>query len=186
MFNNEGLVVLTGKEEFASTDNEILAIINEEGNGESFELNGLQCVIKRVHSGIWCGYVGVDRNHPWYGMNYQDVVTIKDLESVMLSRNPSNVSILSLLIDMMDNNLENDQCSISTAIDVHGGITFSGKFDDDDLWYFGFDCGHCNDFVPAFSYMTEGAIYRDKEFVKNECHRLVDQLLTVPYDAGKS
>ncbi len=181
MSNTEGLVVLTGKEEFAKIENQIDEIIKKEGNGETFIINNMKCIIRRVYSGIWCGYVGVDKNHPWYGMDFQSVVHVSGLAEMMSSRNPNNVSILSLLIDIMDENVENDKCSISTAIDVHGGITFSGKIGDDGLWYFGFDCGHCDDFRPAYSSMTEGLEYRDKNFVTTECHRLVDQLLTIPF-----
>jgi hypothetical protein len=189
----EGLVVLTGKEGFfdnsvLSKKDEIDRIIEQEGNGETFILNNVKCRIRRVNSGVWCGYVGVDNSHPWYGLEYSTLVTIDDISDSINTRNPNNVNILSVMMDMMEDNLDNNKCSISTAIDVHGGITFTGKFydDDDGLWYFGFDCGHCDDYAPAYSFMSEGLEleYRTKEFVVNECHRLVDQLLIVPFTKG--
>lgn len=190
MSNIEGLVVLTGEEGFHQTsqlskDDDIKRLIIEEGDKDSFVINNLQCNIKRNHGGVWCGYVGVNHDHPWYGKGYQELVTITDISDSINNRNPNNVNILSVLIDMMEDNLDEDICSISTAIDVHGGITYSDK-GEDGLWYFGFDCGHSENYMPNYpaQFRMEDSIYRTKEFVINECHRLVDQLLTVPYDSG--
>lgn len=60
---------------------------------------------------------------------------------------------------------------------VHGGLTFSEKGgwlgQPDDLWFFGFDCGHFGDFVPALQlYGT----YRDEAYVAEQCELLVEQL----------
>ncbi len=37
------------------------------------EVHGLQCVIKKTPMGHLCGYVGVDKDHPYYQMHYDDV-----------------------------------------------------------------------------------------------------------------
>lgn len=194
MSDVEGLVVLTGEEPFDNAvhltrDDEIKALIVKEGNGEEFVINNLHCKIKRNGSGAWCGYVGVDENHPWYGKGYSENIVLKDASDSINNRNPNNVNILSVLIDLMENRIDDGTCCISTAIDVHGGITFSDKFDDGtNLWYFGFDCNHCDDYAPAYSARfsdAKGLVYRTKDFVINECYRLVDQLLIVPYDSGE-
>lgn len=79
-------------------------------------------------------------------------------------------------------------------IEVHGGITFSGRTEDkeSDLYWFGFDCAHYNDYIPYSEEVrqlfgngldgllnrrpTEEQPYRNFEFVKNECEKLADQL----------
>lgn len=87
-----------------------------------------------------------------------------------------------------------------TGIEVHGGVTFSGnlngtEFENDGLWYFGFDCIHISDrydFVQARKYFPERfrmyemmmrVPYIDSEstikyadFVESECKKFVDQL----------
>jgi hypothetical protein len=71
-------------------------------------------------------------------------------------------------------------------IDCHGGLTFSGEWDElqDDLWYIGFDCAHAFDFIPGLMTMHEStylpmmeeATYRDFDYVTKECEKIVDQL----------
>ena len=48
----------------------------------------------------------------------------------------------------------------------------------DDLWFFGFDCAHCDDFIPKMGGMNlmSGSVYRDMEYVKEEVKSLADQL----------
>jgi hypothetical protein len=89
------------------------------------EATGLPCLAVRNHHGVWCGYVGVAPGHPWHGMGYSDV---------------------------------------DDDISVHGGLTFAnacspGKEEHgichkpdpgepEHVWWFGFDCGHCDDLIP--------------------------------------
>lgn len=78
-------------------------------------------------------------------------------------------------------------------IDVHGGITFSGRHDklpenpfDLNIWYYGFDCAHCDDYVPAPGFITnsklgvgvfdKGHKWTEEEVVK-ETEHLVDGIL---------
>lgn len=71
--------------------------------------------------GTLCGYVAVPPSHPWHGVPY-------------------------------------DNIDVST----HGGLTYSDSCDDDgpichvpspgesdEVWWVGFDCGHCYDVMPA-------------------------------------
>ena len=39
---------------------------------KQFDHNGLLCVCTLSSQGIRCGYVGVDKSHPWWGMNCED------------------------------------------------------------------------------------------------------------------
>lgn len=88
----------------------------------------LDCLIVRNPRGALCGYVGVPPGSPWHGLHYDD------------PQLPST--------------------------NVHGGLTFSRscrESDDpsegichvpepgrpDDVWWFGFDCAHAGDLMPA-------------------------------------
>lgn len=99
-------------------------------------------------------------------------------------------------------------------IDVHGGLTYADfgelktqlinqylehDFEDEDLWWFGFDCSHAFDYRPEMSRkleemhikmglprmpILEGEVYRNKDFVIGQVNDLVLQLsnLQVKYD----
>lgn len=62
---------------------------------------------------------------------------------------------------------------------VHGGITWtrdqlpSSKVCDGK--WFGFDCGHCDDYMPKLA-IAEGTTYRTIDYAKTECEKLADQL----------
>lgn len=53
---------------------------------------------------------------------------------------------------------------IFDEVSVHGGLSFSGtrKFiTSDNLWFFGFDCGHCGDAVDKMT--EEGKAHLNRE-----------------------
>ena len=70
-------------------------------------------------------------------------------------------------------------------IDCHGGLTYAGELEYDDDFYIGFDTAHFGDYMP-FMHMSlgkEGIIsenpeerYKDIDYVRKECKRIVDQL----------
>jgi hypothetical protein len=120
-------------------------------------VTGLPCLIKRNPlGGNLCGYVGVPRGHPLYGVNYDD----------------------------------------ADHLSVHGGLTYSSKCSEgpedraichkvepgesDDVWWFGFDCGHCDDYFPSPKFrmpgLEDGAVYRDLAYVTVEIEGLAAQL----------
>lgn len=79
--------------------------------------------------------------------------------------------------------------------DVHGGITYSGPFDEhtyasatDGQWWVGFDAGHYTDLSPGLTALVRHAgglpeggvihpfgIYRDLAYVRSETERLARQ-----------
>jgi hypothetical protein len=86
---------------------------------------GLDCMVRRGPMGGWCGYVGVPPDHLFHGAGYSDV-----------------------------------------DVEVHGGLTFGDSCDEEgdpaeaichtpfpgrpaDVWWLGFDCGHCFDLQPG-------------------------------------
>ena len=93
----------------------------------------------------------------------------------------------------------------------HWGLTYSGEgrhlYDDfDDLWWFGFDCGHCEDgmdcdtalrygLISGVEYnvgmemqealnMDENVTVKTKEFVEENCKMIVEQLIAIKKKGG--
>lgn len=123
------------------------------------ETTGLPCLLKRNPYGALCGYVGVPEGHPWFAASY-DSVDAHDI--------------------------------------VHGGLTFADfcaegppeasichvpdPGDPDPVWWLGFDCGHCFDFMPGMrareaglmlpTYFDDQEVYRDRAYVRAECAKL--------------
>ena len=110
-------------------------------------------VAVRQAKGHWCGYVGLPKSHPWYGVSAYD--------------------------DILDHNL--DVTKISDIVEVHGGITYASFHkphgcEEPDLWWFGFDCGHAWDIVPLDNDWPSDGVYRNFEFVEDQLDKLVIQL----------
>ena len=81
-----------------------------------------------------CGYVGLEKGHYLYGIDYDDVYC----------------------------------CGFS----VHGGITYSGIRQEDNLWHFGFDAAHSFD----KSKFNSKGIARNLEYMVAECEKLAAQI----------
>ena len=126
---------------------------------------GLPCLALRSPTmGCWCGYVAVPPGHRYHGAEYDDI-----------------------------------------NVRVHGGLTFAGPCMDDnnhpkheqvchvpapgepdDVWWFGFDCGHGGrDVLPRILGMDRdlpsfpGTVYRTIEYVREQCEMLARQLAEV-------
>lgn len=159
---------------------------------KEFESNGLKCVVVFQHSGHRCGYVGVPKEHSLYGKGYNEHLEIKktDIEDREVS------GIFPLLGAMLD---DDERIRIEAYFQCHGGITYSGKGSypiESDLWWFGFDCAHCDDgkdFDLAIKLFPEHAEWtvatkqmeerlqlckpvRELDYVMEECSRLAEQL----------
>ena len=89
-------------------------------------------------------------------------------------------------------------CAPRGMLDVHGGITFAAfcresaieergichvpdAGEPDRVWWFGFDCSHCDDISPAYqwsfgSLSFHDAQYRNVAYVQSECAKLAQQL----------
>lgn len=114
----------------------------------------MPCLIVRGPSGALCGYVGVNHTHPHFQKDYND-----------------------------------------PEVSVHGGLTFASKCqetkddneiavchkveenEDDNVWWFGFDCAHVGDLCPKNNhYKYEGDSYKTVEYVKAQVESLAQQL----------
>ena len=133
--------------------------------------NGMKCHVVLTKMGHHCGYVAVDPTHPWFGKSYDDIVPVPQ---AILDRDISgeNVGYINLLcVGLQEENISRGEVSISLAIDVHGGLTFSAADREEPLWWFGFDCAHAYDGRgPA----DPG--WRDADYVEAQCRRLSEQL----------
>ena len=77
-----------------------------------WEYNGLTCAIRRVgEMGHLCGYVGVKKDHPWYGKSYNDQVHFPKLAEKTI--NPGKVGYITLVCASIHSNMENEMASIS-------------------------------------------------------------------------
>jgi hypothetical protein len=111
--------------------------------------------------------VGVPSTHPAYQHGYSDVEYTSD-KAIEWWRRHVTKRVDYKIYD----------------IQVHGGLTFSGTWDDESLWYFGFDCGHAGDFSPRmdalenlgedWGFCTND--YRDILYVTAEVELLAKQL----------
>ncbi len=119
---------------------------------------GLPCLALRSGAmGNWCGYAAVPPGHPLHGTKFSDV-----------------------------------------HVDVHGGLTYASACagaichvpnpgEPDDVWWFGFDCAHCWDILPALDVRMRatgftgqlhmpGTSYKTLAYVHGETNRLAAQL----------
>ena len=170
---------------------------------KKFDYLGYKCVVTFNTMGFRCGYVGLPKEHCLFGKTYDDYLDIKksDIEEKEIS---GVFPMLSLLLD------EDERISIECYFNCHEGITYSngGKNSNypinSDLWWFGFDCGHCydsNDYDLAIEYFPHlkehllwtkeiedryptGEEVRTLEYVEKECKKLAEQLKI--YDDNKS
>lgn len=122
----------------------------DEPDRVEFEHAGLPCLMKRSTSGVWCGYAAVPPGHPLHGRGYG----VPD-------------------------------------VNVHGGLTYASACqgeichvpkpgEPDDVWWYGFDCAHAGDLLPAYGRdyprLSEFGTYRNQRWVEAETKYLAEQL----------
>ena len=131
------------------------------------------CLIVRNNRGSLCGYVGIDKNHPSYEKEYDDV-------DVYIHGG------LTFSSKCQEKNKEFGVCHIED------------DGEDDNIWWLGFDCGHYYDMAPweygtnndeVIKYIDEampsfnkpffGSEYRNIDYVKKEIKLLAAQLKSI-------
>ncbi len=169
-----------------------------------FEAEGLPCAMRRGYGHAWCGYVGVGQDHPLYGLpkNHPLKLPKEWFDNRRISQ--QGFGPLDLFIQVMSGKELDEACPIGLAFEVHGGVNYANHRDDGDpdLWWFGFDCGHAGDLVPAMLGQpnpvmdallntlpkeVRGSIrgqmarvvYRDQQYVVGECQSLAAQLQAI-------
>lgn len=125
------------------------------------QATGLRCVIRRNGAGSLCGYVRVPQSKLLKKLvRYKRLPAYKLFEKVYRKSGYSHPLI--------------------SGLEVHGGITFTGKSYDyrmDGFWI-GFDCSHSFDYMPLIP-NVEGGTYRTFDYVKGEVTDLAAQLKCV-------
>lgn len=144
------------------------------------DATGLPCLAVRNRCGNWCGYAGVSESHPWHGKGYGQ-----------------EIGPCSEGCEVSEDYTYHAGHRIDSIINVHGGLTFADKCspgedeskgichlpepgEPDHVWWFGFDCGHCDDLSPAYmekdSWLGRNTTYRDLPYVKAQVASLARQL----------
>lgn len=145
---------------------------------------GLPAVVRLPRNEIgesWrCGYVGVSKEHPFYGLMYHTPTKLIKPRWILRQR-VGKRSPLSLLCSTIGTSEGEVARTLELLIDVHGSLTFSGKLPerpDDEYWWFGFDCAHSDDdyFLDPEGSVPAGPSARDLDYVVEECERLAEQL----------
>jgi hypothetical protein len=179
-----------------------------EPDSLDFEADGLPCVMRRNGHDAWCGYVGVGREHPLFGLPYSHPLKLPGswFEGRTLDQ---GIGPMDVFIHMLSGAKSiDDNTPISLAFHVHGGCNYASDHvpdsEPDGRWWFGFDCSHAGDLSPGTldsinRFMDEmvesmpehvrdtmreivkgqNAVYRDQQYVVGECQSLAAQLVAI-------
>lgn len=167
----------------------------------------LPCLaVRHDESGHWCGYVGVTEGHPAYHVHYDGVTpeaakrrsarVMRQMRAVK-KLTDGGVSYGDAIEKVWGKGASSEPeivCDLS-GISVHGGLTYaaecSGRVfhtpapgETDKVWWFGFDCAHCDDLSPGTRALLRSLghdrevsdVYRTLEYVEFECTSLARQL----------
>jgi hypothetical protein len=147
------------------------------------EATGYSIQITRGPGGHLCGYVGIPSSHRLFGKNYNEKVFVP--ASVMeRSIVVDKVGVINLFCaSLSSDEREAGLLDLVLAVDVHGGLTFSGEAAPSSpikgLWWLGFDCAHSGDLAPKYGSLGFGDVYRDIAYVEGECRSLAAQLASL-------
>jgi hypothetical protein len=115
------------------------------------------CLIVRGYHGALCGYVGVDKNHPYYGKHHDSIEDIEVHGGLIYS-----------------NKCQEDGMICHVPLNNES----------DDVWWLGFDCAHSDDYVPMIGqFVDRPTNYRNIEYVIDEISRLAEQLAAIKLDS---
>lgn len=166
-----------------------------EPDRAEFEHVGLRCLVLRNRMLSWCGYAAVKRGHPLHGVRFcEPSKALVKLWEKRLGKPVPESPGMGLMLHMLSGRDEDDGIRPDVAFDVHGGVTFSHASDaflgGRNLWWFGFDCGHCDDLSPAMIHprferigipgdLFADQTYRTMEFAMSETRKLAEQLASI-------
>lgn len=164
----------------------------EPDDSEWMTAAGLRAYALRHPSfGHWCGYVEVPKDHPLFGVGIGEespalAAALERRKEQPIGEHPSFAVMLAAVFG------GGVKPSPAIVFSVHGGITFADAAywtgGDPNSWWFGFDCGHCDDVSPGMlkyglAMLGEDAMrgqeYRELAYVFAECERLAEQLAQV-------
>jgi hypothetical protein len=123
------------------------------------EATDLDCMIVRSPLGMLCGYVGVPPEHPNHGKGYW--------------HDEGGPGVGGHGGGPYTHRCEGTICHVPEEGRPH------------DVWWFGFDCGHYLDYVPAMTlgaWQDARASYKNIDFVRTEVESLARQLAAIEVD----
>lgn len=157
---------------------------------------GYECIVIMTDRGHRCGYVGIPKTHPLYGVDYsQKTEVLRCFKEKIETEDVEfgNRGIIPLLLHSWSDEKDNFMAP-DIVFNVHGGITFSGEgragfpLMMKNVWWYGFDCAHAGD-APDLDrikdpslreimerHPIESDVIRTLEYCIEECERLADQL----------
>ena len=98
--------------------------------------DGYVCVTRKTGRGVWCGYVAVPPTHPWHGLDYMQIESVKVHGGLTYAEHrPPEDALLELRL-------------------ASGDLVDTG-------WWLGFDCGHWGDFIPVLQ--KDGHVWTEDE-----------------------
>lgn len=143
------------------------------------EVTQLPCAILRhSHFGHLCGYVGVSQGHPLHGKGYNDRVKVPLGAMERCVNVGGDIGYIGIFAASIGMNEDKSEANLSLILFCHGGLSYADKSEtEDDLWWFGFDAGHCDDVSPYLARpWADDAVYRDISYVRHQCERLAWQI----------
>jgi hypothetical protein len=126
-----------------------MSVWDDEPKEEAFVESGLYCLMRRNHVGVWAGYVGVTGDHA-LARQRRDVLIVLPDSFATRALDSRRIAIADMPV-IPDRIAAGMTVPASVAIDVHGGVMFTGMLSnpDEPYWYIGFDCGQPWDYKPA-------------------------------------
>jgi hypothetical protein len=154
---------------------------------------GYEAVVLRRDFMFWLnGYVRVPSCHPCYGKRYDKEIEV--LKKLSVNRSLNDVSRQSPIVAFLALVRGSNSVlpTMQESLEVHGGVTFSGKLRGFDGWWIGFDTNHCYDLCEENlldeplngtqwldklnNMVKKGDTVRPASYVREECELLAKQL----------
>jgi len=151
----------------------------------------LDCVVIFTDMGHRCGYVGVQKPHVLFGLEYSK--HSDKLGEALAVAKKGEIGKRGLIPLMCT---DGETASPEIVFDVHGGLTFSGDGSDSypiktlkKRWWFGYDCAHSGDakdlneikdtnMRETFSRFNDGVV-RSLDYCIAECESLASQIAAI-------
>jgi hypothetical protein len=168
---------------------------HNEPDRVDFESHGLPCLILRNRGGALCGYVAVPPEHPLHGVAHNEPCPALRERARDRWGEPVNSAVIPAFLAACR---PDEDPRPEWAFSAHGGLTYSGACSGrichvpregqaENVWWFGFDCGHAGDLVPQQECLfgsfargfSCGGTYRSVDYVRAQVETLAQQLSEV-------
>src|SRR5690606_18441494 len=138
------------------------------------EATGLPCLAVRDPGGHWCGYVGVAPDHPWHGKDYDSCGMLEAHGGITFASGCADQSegrwrqmrglaeeyrreartyprgaAAQWLTEWLP--VLNDYPAWREHVAATSVCHVADAGEPDHVWWFGFDCAHCDDLSPKYS-----------------------------------